>query len=235
MRTPTYLALFLLLLSAGCTPKHYTATATIQLQQPTPNSLTSRASTRNQSPEQWLAGEISILESATIILSVAQRLEDSPHITHFINPYPKEKTDNHTAIILGKHRSINADQARNTVSIHYAHQDPEVAAVVANYFAEEYLEYNRKINIDASMIEVEDLRLRAEIQQNRVETLELKLAELREASTAAQEYDTLLRELKIQQEFFMALTSRMTQEKTCSGTLLPKYPRIIEPATAPNE
>lgn len=95
------------------------------------------------------------------------------------------------------------------------------------------MNYCRKLNVDESMINIEDLRFRAVQQKNRVEELELKLAELRESSSTIQEYDALLRDFEVQQKFFRALNSRMTQEKACNGTLLRKYPRITEPATPP--
>ncbi|HBM85781.1 MAG TPA: hypothetical protein DD423_03180, partial [Opitutae bacterium] len=58
------------------------------------------------------------------------------------------------------------------------------AARVANLFADEFINYNLTLNIDGSMKAVEDLRIRADQQQVRVEELELKLAEYREKNNA---------------------------------------------------
>jgi hypothetical protein len=55
---------------------------------------------------------------------------------------------------------------------------------VANLFADEFINYNLTLNIDGSMKAVEDLRIRADQQKERVEELELKLAEYRENNNA---------------------------------------------------
>ena len=59
-----------------------------------------------------------------------------------------------------------------------------MAAEVANLFAKEFIDYNLKLNIDGSMKAVEDLRIRADQQKDRVEELELKLLEYREQNNA---------------------------------------------------
>ena len=69
------------------------------------------------------------------------------------------------------------------IGVAYSHPDPIIAAEVAN-FANEFIDYNLKLNIDASMKAVEDLRIRADQQKDRVEELDLKLSEYREANNA---------------------------------------------------
>ncbi|MDP4878618.1 MAG: polysaccharide biosynthesis tyrosine autokinase, partial [Opitutales bacterium] len=54
----------------------------------------------------------------------------------------------------------------------------------ANLFAKEFIDYNLKLNIDGSMKAVEDLRIRADQQKDRVEELDLKLADYREQNNA---------------------------------------------------
>ena len=70
------------------------------------------------------------------------------------------------------------------VNFAFSHPDPIVAAEVSNLFAKEFIDYNLKLNIDGSMKAVEDLRIRADQQKDRVEELELKLAEYREQNNA---------------------------------------------------
>lgn len=70
------------------------------------------------------------------------------------------------------------------VNVAYTHPEPEIAADVANLFAEEFINYNLTENIDASMVAVEGLRIRADQQKERVEEIELKLAEYREKHNA---------------------------------------------------
>jgi capsular exopolysaccharide synthesis family protein len=70
------------------------------------------------------------------------------------------------------------------VNIAYSHPDPIIASRVANLFAEEFINHNLTKSIDAAMKAVEDLRVRADQQRERVEELELKLAEYREKHNA---------------------------------------------------
>ena len=56
--------------------------------------------------------------------------------------------------------------------------------MTANLFGDEYINSMLTQNIDASMKAVEDLRIRAEQKKDRVEELELKLAEYRELKKA---------------------------------------------------
>ena len=72
------------------------------------------------------------------------------------------------------------------VNIAYSHPDPIIASRVANLFAEEFINHNLTKSIDAAMKAVEDLRVRADQQRERVEELELKLAEYREKHNAAE-------------------------------------------------
>ena len=70
------------------------------------------------------------------------------------------------------------------VNIGYTHPNPIMAAKIANLFGDEYINTMLSQNIDASMKAVEDLRKRAAQKKNRVEELELKLAEYRELKNA---------------------------------------------------
>ncbi|MFW6217819.1 MAG: GumC family protein, partial [Verrucomicrobiota bacterium] len=86
--------------------------------------------------------------------------------------------------VLGRHRKIIPKRMSLMVNVAYTHPDPDIAARVANLFAEEYINHTLTQNIDASMKAVEDLRIRAEQQKDRVEEIELKLAEYREQNNA---------------------------------------------------
>lgn len=133
MRTIISLAIIALLLCTGCGPKHYSATASIQVQQPTPDTSEYYAHSKTQSNDEWFATQISILNSAVIIKEVAERLEGSPHFAQFTNPYPKGAVSSEPIYIIGKYRSISADPKHDTISVNYTHPNPEIAAVVANF------------------------------------------------------------------------------------------------------
>ena len=130
--------------------------------------------------------QISVLESSSIIKGVEQRLQDEMR-ARFMAPYTDALSLSGPLTpleILGRNRKIVPRRMSLMITIAYSHPDPIVAAEVANLFAKEFIDYNLKLNIDGSMKAVEDLRIRANQQKERVEELELKLAEYREQNNA---------------------------------------------------
>lgn len=130
--------------------------------------------------------QISVLESSSIIKGVEQRLQDEMR-ERFMAPYTDALSLSGPLTpleILGRNRKIVPRRMSLMITIAYSHPDPIVAAEVANLFAKEFIDYNLKLNIDGSMKAVEDLRIRANQQKERVEELELKLAEYREQNNA---------------------------------------------------
>jgi len=168
--------------------KVYTAAATVQLfrDDPTPLGNTVEMDQSQIRSAEDLNTQISLLESGTIIQGVEQRLQDDMR-KRFMAPYtdalslrgPLTPTE-----VLARNRKIIPRRMSLMVSIAYSHPDPIVAAEVANLFAKEYIDYNLKLNIDHSMKAVEDLRIRADQQKDRVEELEYKLADYREQKNA---------------------------------------------------
>jgi len=168
--------------------KVYTAAATVQLFRDDPSALgvTMQMEQNQIQSAEDLNTQISILESSTIIMGVEQRLQDDMR-RRFMAPY----TDVFSlrgpltpAEVLGRNRKIIPRRMSLMINIAYSHPDPVVAAEVANLFAKEFIDYNLKLNIDGSMKAVEDLRIRADQQRNRVEELEYKLADYREENNA---------------------------------------------------
>jgi len=168
--------------------KVYTAAAQVQLFRDDPSALgqTGDMDINQIRSAEDLNTQISVLESASIIKGVEQRLQDEMK-ERFMAPYTDALSLSGplTALeILGRNRKIIPRRMSLIINIAYSHPDPIVAAEVANLFAKEFIDYNMKLNIDSSMKDVEDLRIRAEQQKERVEELELKLAEYRERNNA---------------------------------------------------
>ena len=168
--------------------KIYTAVAQVQLYREDPNAL---GPSGEMDPSQIRSAEdlntqISIFESGSIVQGVEQRIQDDLR-ARFMAPYtdalslsgPLTPTE-----ILGRNRKIIPRRMSLMINVAYSHPYPDVAAEVANLFAQEYIDYNLKLNIDASMKDVEDLRIRADQQEDRVEELDMKLAEYRERNNA---------------------------------------------------
>ena len=168
--------------------KQYTAVAQVQLFREGPSALGPTGeidSTQIRSAED-LNTQISVLESASIIKGVEQRLQDEMR-ERFMAPYTDTLSLSGPLSpleVLGRNRQIMPRRMSLIINIAYSHPDPIIAAEVANLFAKEFIDYNLKLNIDSSMKDVEDLRIRAEQQKDRVEELDLKLAEYREQHNA---------------------------------------------------
>jgi len=168
--------------------KVYTAVAQVQLFREDPSALGAPSeidSSTIRSAED-LNTQISILESSAIIKGVELRLQDEMR-ERFMAPYTDALSLSGPLSpleVLGRNRKIIPRRMSLMINVAYSHPDPIVAAEVANLFAKEFIDYNLKLNIDNSMKNVEDLRIRAEQQEERVEELELKLAEYREDNNA---------------------------------------------------
>lgn len=229
MRILTSLSVIALLLSVGCTPRHYTATAVIELLRADPDSRSLEANQLAMTGSRTET-EIAVIESSTILKGVIKQLKSSNQANSFISPYEEEATAENLANILKKYRSVEVTEPGLRLNVSYAHPDPEIAALVANTFAKEYIDYTLKLYIDNSMKAVEDLRIRADQQKERVEEIELILAE---NNFAAEYKKPLERDLEVQKTFHKALIDRMTQERAIIGGR--SSARIVDLATPPTK
>jgi len=167
----------------------YTAAAKIQLLRDDPSAMGKIGSDLGN--DQIRSAEdlntyLSVFESASIIYGVDRRIQGDLR-ERFMAPYTDTLTFSGplTPIqVLGQNRKIIPLRMSLMVHVSYTHPDPMIAAEIANLFAKEYIDYNLKLNIDGSMKAVEDLRVRADQQKIRVEALDMKLAEYREANNA---------------------------------------------------
>lgn len=126
--------------------------------------------------------QVKILESNQIINAVAERIKDEDR-ARFMAPFEdaiRLRGPLSIQEVLQKNRSIVPVRLSLMVSIQFEHPQADVAAEIANLFAEEYVNYNVRLNIDSSMRAVEDLKIRVGQQQEKVEELENKLVEYRE-------------------------------------------------------
>jgi uncharacterized protein involved in exopolysaccharide biosynthesis len=72
--------------------------------------------------------------------------------------------------------------------------------------------------------------MRADQQNDRVEALEIQIAKAREAKKTGPAYQSLIREVEVQQGFYDALVNRMRQEQTHRGSTQTAYDRILQRA-----
>jgi capsular exopolysaccharide synthesis family protein len=168
--------------------KVYTAVAQVQLFRDDSSALGNTVEMEQNQirTAEDLNTQISLLESITIIQAVEQRMQEDLR-ARFMAPYadafslsgPLTPTE-----ILMRNRKILPRRMSLMIGVAFSHPDPIIASEIANFFANEFIDYNLKLNIDASMKAVEDLRIRADQQKDRVEELDLKLSEYREANNA---------------------------------------------------
>jgi succinoglycan biosynthesis transport protein ExoP len=167
--------------------KVYTAVAMVQLLRDDPSAMASAELEPNQiRSAEDLNTQISVLNSGTIVRGVERRLQDDER-ERFMAPYADALSFTgplSPADLLAKNRKVMPQRMSLMIAVGYTHPDPIIAARVANLFADEFINYNLTLNIDGSMKAVEDLRIRADQQKERVEELELKLAEYRENNNA---------------------------------------------------
>ena len=168
--------------------KLYTAYATIELLRDDPTVMNSASNLEQNEirSSEDLNTHISRLESVSIIQGVEKRFQED-ELAQFMAPYKGTFSFSGplTAFeILSINRKIIPRRMSLMVNIAYTHPNPIMASKIANLFGDEYINTMLSQNIDASMKAVEDLRKRAEQKKNRVEELELKLAEYRELKKA---------------------------------------------------
>ena len=171
--------------------KIYTAVSQVQLFRDDASALGAYGEGAEMELNQILGAEdfntqIIVFESLNIMQGVEQRLQDELR-ERFMAPYMDTLSFSGPLTpleVLAENRKVIPRRMSLMINLAYSHPDPLIAAEVSNLFAKEFIDYNLRLNIDGSMKAVEDLRIRADQQKDRVEELELKLAEYREQNNA---------------------------------------------------
>jgi succinoglycan biosynthesis transport protein ExoP len=124
--------------------------------------------------------QVKLLESTAIIDKVAEHFTGD-ELARFLAPYPpKDGLPVRIQKIIQDNRNIVPYRLSLVIQIQYTHPDPELAAKVTNYFVDEYIGYNSKTRVDESMKAVDELKIRAEQQKDKVEQMALDLQTYRE-------------------------------------------------------
>ena len=124
---------------------------------------------------------VELFNSDAISQKVAERITGDD-LRQFMAPYEKGEGGDPISPreILGANRKIVPRRLTLFVFVQYTHPDRNVAARIANFYVEEFIAYNARVRIDASMRVVEELKIRAEQQERKVRELALALASYRE-------------------------------------------------------
>lgn len=162
--------------------KIYESTATVQIFRRDPTVLQVQAVMDNSiSGAEDLNTQVRLIESGSIIQAVADRLTGD-ELRQFLAPYQKG-TENDPVTphaILLANRTVAPQRLSLIIAVQYTHPDRLMAAKVANLFVNEFITYNNRVRIDEAMKAVDDLKLRADQQQKKVEEMALELQVFRE-------------------------------------------------------
>ncbi|WP_221029415.1 GumC family protein [Actomonas aquatica] len=160
----------------------YEATATVQLLRDDPKVMQVEAvvDTEIRGAED-LNTQVKLLESMNLIESVANRLTGD-ELTKFLAPYVDEDSEEPLLPhgILAENRKIVPQRLSLVIAIQYRHPDRVIAARVANYFTEEFINFNNRQRIEETLKAVDDLKLRADEQGRKVDELANELQSYRE-------------------------------------------------------
>lgn len=169
-------------------PKVYTSTSQIQILRDDTDALQARDSERNEVLNtEDLNTQIQILGNPSILTQVRNRLTKEERQV-LMEPY--ENTISLTGAlsdeeILFRNRSIQPQRQSLIVNISYRHPDKELAAKIANLFAEEFISFKRTSLTKSSITAANDLDTQAKQFQANINEIENRLSEYRK------EYDSV--------------------------------------------
>ena len=155
--------------------------------------------------------QIKILESSNVIQRVATRMHDSLRqrlLAPFLSEDPQSQPPSPEGI-LRRDRKVIPSRLSLMVSVQYEHPEPEIAAIIANMFAEEFINYNLSLRMEGSMRAVDDLNLRADQQHIKVEEIELKLNDYKKKHESVS-FDA---SSDIDQQELLSLNEMLTNDK----------------------
>ena len=124
--------------------------------------------------------QVNILKSTTLFERVASRLTEDER-KRFLAPYDKHNGKPVDPLqVLEEHREITPKRLSLVIGITYQHPDRELAARIANLFADEYITYSAHTRVDESLKAVEELEQRANEQRQKVDDMAKALQAYRE-------------------------------------------------------
>jgi succinoglycan biosynthesis transport protein ExoP len=168
-------------------PKIYESRATVQIFRRDPNIVQVQQVMDNDIRSgDDLNTQIKVIESVSLAQNVAQRIANSAEDLHaFVAPYDRTSAD--SAFVAAKllaGRKILLQRTTLVVNVSYQHPNPAVAAKVANYFVDEYIDHNKRLRVDDALKAFDNLKLPAEEQRRKVEKLQQQLQEYKEKNGA---------------------------------------------------
>ena len=155
--------------------KIYQATATMKVQRHAAVILDKTAQINSQDiygPEEF-GTILSVFGSGAVLNKVADRLTSSgPDLRDFMQPYAPAGGSLGPQDILNDFRKVQQRRGTFIIEVQYRHPNPAIAAKVANYFAEAYVDYTDADKTTGQSKVANDLALRVAEQKKKVVELE---------------------------------------------------------------
>lgn len=219
-----------ILYTFNVTPE-YTSRATLLLK---PEKQAGEEKEALYSPKTYLE----IARSKSVLIAVRERIrgEDQQML---MAPYRASELAHPLSMeeVLNANREARLAPDTEVMEIYYTHPDSVMAAKVANYFADELVNYQVKLDIEQSMRAVEDFRIRAEHQREKVEEAREQFNKLSGSDkelAAKEDYEAqrnLYREMmaRLQEEMTkVALVEpALTILDTASPSFQPSKPNVV--------
>ncbi len=193
------------------------------------------------SDEEDLLSLVEEFSSPTLSEAVAQRLKDDERV-RFLAPYRDAGVSAGSpldpATIIEQNKAVQRIRKTWLIRIGYTHPDPDMAAMIANLYADECIAHDVRRAIGAAMSAVEDLRARADRHRTKIKALrdelaaydtQAKTAPLTPEQKAAKQ--KLEQGLEVQEAILSNCLERLQAEKNAlslDGTGFP--PRMVEKA-----
>jgi capsular exopolysaccharide synthesis family protein len=156
--------------------------------------------------------EAAIIDSVTIVQNVERRLKEQEKRV-LMAPYTDEKSPNGEITtpfkVLFEHKTVKPLRGTLMVVISFTHPDRDLAARVANLFAEEYIAYRRSKGTEAAMRAVDELQMQIDAQGRKVSDLEIQMANMKERHNTIS-FDATT---DIGQQELLRLTEYLTEDK----------------------
>lgn len=156
--------------------------------------------------------QVKVIQTIEMATAVASRFKDEDR-ERFIAPFRgtiRFSQDPNMVELLMAFLRVESIRSTRIISIGFYHPDPKMAKLAASYYADEYIQYNLRLSIDASMRAVDDLRDRATNQEQQVEQIRKDLVRYREEANRT----SLKSDQDIEKETLFQLNSQVNTTET---------------------
>lgn len=137
---------------------------------------------------------------------------------------------------IGAAPAVQVNQVRQTefIAVRAEHRDPEQAAIIANTYAEEFIEYRRDQVVESLDAVSERLQNRRAEKQAQIDALAVTLADVRPGQplTAAQQQAVAQRDVLVREQ--AAIDQNLSEIRTSAETAAGSA-QLITPASVPTE